>query len=174
MSTVCTWCDLPLAPDLTDTEIDHIIPLYWGGPDEPWNLQPLHKHCNRVKGNKLTGPARELARQHGISLTPRKQRAAQPTDTPETAQWLAEWYEAVNQIPERMTEDPWLLLNQKVLVSTLRRAVNRGMYLAWRDGRASLGDLARITGSSRTAVRKRIRIGLADKKFDSEARLAAS
>lgn len=31
-------------------EIDHIIPVVWGGTDEPENLQVLCKPCNLAKG----------------------------------------------------------------------------------------------------------------------------
>lgn len=32
--------------------IDHIIPLAKGGLDELDNLQPAHRHCNRLKSDK--------------------------------------------------------------------------------------------------------------------------
>jgi 5-methylcytosine-specific restriction endonuclease McrA len=32
--------------------VDHIIPLARGGLDELENLQPAHRHCNRVKSDK--------------------------------------------------------------------------------------------------------------------------
>ncbi len=35
-----------------DTEVDHIIPISWGGLSNPDNLQLTHKKCNRAKGWK--------------------------------------------------------------------------------------------------------------------------
>lgn len=167
--SICSWCGLPLPADRANVERDHIIPVYWGGPDAVWNLQDLHKACNRAKGNKLTVAARELAQEHGIALTPRKERTARLEVAPEISRWLAEWGEAIDQLPGRIAEDPWLIQSQEVMLSVLRRGANRGMYLAWRDGQASLGDLARLLGTSRAAARKRVRLGLADEAFDIEA-----
>lgn len=31
-------------------EADHIVPLAEGGLDEFENLQPVHRHCNQIKG----------------------------------------------------------------------------------------------------------------------------
>lgn len=42
----CIYCEL-----LSNT-VDHIIPQYHGGRDEPLNLVPCCKHCNSSKGKK--------------------------------------------------------------------------------------------------------------------------
>lgn len=31
-------------------ELDHVVPLYWGGPHTADNLEPACLHCNRSKG----------------------------------------------------------------------------------------------------------------------------
>ena len=66
----CPWCELPLADDLSDVAVDHIIPRCWGGPDVSWNRQLLHFKCNGPggKGDKLTDEARQLAELRGITL----------------------------------------------------------------------------------------------------------
>ena len=35
-------------------EIDHILPVKYGGPDDLWNLQPLQRENNRSKAGKFT------------------------------------------------------------------------------------------------------------------------
>lgn len=68
---MCPWCSLPLPADFTGTEIDHIIPRCRGGPHESWNMQLLHRDCNRGTGGKrrvLTDEARALADKHGVIL----------------------------------------------------------------------------------------------------------
>lgn len=47
----CALCQLPLAED--EFEIDHIIPVSHGGPNEAWNLQLLHPLCNQEKNDNL-------------------------------------------------------------------------------------------------------------------------
>lgn len=43
----------------TDTlQNDHIVPKKNGGPNEPWNLQPLCKMCNQLKGARYSGDYR--------------------------------------------------------------------------------------------------------------------
>lgn len=34
-------------------EVDHVIPLFAGGTNDPANLQPLCRRCNSNKGNRL-------------------------------------------------------------------------------------------------------------------------
>jgi 5-methylcytosine-specific restriction endonuclease McrA len=41
-------------------EVDHIIPLARGGPDELENKQPSHRDCNRRKSDQI---AEEMAHQ---------------------------------------------------------------------------------------------------------------
>ena len=40
----CHWCGNPGA-----TQIDHVVPLAEGGPDDETNLLPIHDHCHREK-----------------------------------------------------------------------------------------------------------------------------
>lgn len=57
-SRVCGLCGLgvdmalsgldPLGPN-----IDHIVPISWGGPDVPDNVQLAHRRCNQVKGDRF-------------------------------------------------------------------------------------------------------------------------
>lgn len=47
---ICGICDRLVGSDF---ELDHIIPLSRGGEHTATNLQLAHKHCNRVKHNKL-------------------------------------------------------------------------------------------------------------------------
>jgi 5-methylcytosine-specific restriction enzyme A len=42
--TVCALCGYPGA-----TEVDHIVPLAWGGADDLSNLQAAHKTCHAEK-----------------------------------------------------------------------------------------------------------------------------
>lgn len=67
---VCPWCSLPFAADLSDAEIDHIIPVSRGGPDDPWNLQLLHGRCNGTGGkfDQITKQALALVAQHGLVI----------------------------------------------------------------------------------------------------------
>ena len=68
---LCAWCKMPLPADLDKTDMDHILPKSYGGPDELWNLQVLHQSCNRssrAKGNHLTPEVVRLAFQHGIAV----------------------------------------------------------------------------------------------------------
>jgi hypothetical protein len=37
--------------------------------EDEWNLQLLHSFCNRVKRDRLTAQALDLAAAHGITLT---------------------------------------------------------------------------------------------------------
>lgn len=64
----CTWCSTSLSADLSRTQVDHVIPVSRGGPDEQWNLQLLHDSCNRAKRDKLTPQALALAAERGISI----------------------------------------------------------------------------------------------------------
>lgn len=46
-TTDCLICGKP------GKEIDHVIPVTWGGTSDNWNLQPLCGLCNATKGNQL-------------------------------------------------------------------------------------------------------------------------
>ena len=65
---ICPACGLPLPEDLTETEVDHIIPRSRGGPSAPWNKRLVHFKCNRAKWCRLTDEAVALAAEHGITL----------------------------------------------------------------------------------------------------------
>ena len=65
---MCPACKLPLPEDLSETEIDHIIPRARGGPNLPWNKQLVHFTCNRSKWTRLTPEAEALAAKHGVRL----------------------------------------------------------------------------------------------------------
>ena len=65
---MCPECELPLPEDLTETEIDHIIPRVRGGPEDAWNKRLVHFMCNRSKRFKLTDEAVALAAEHGVAL----------------------------------------------------------------------------------------------------------
>lgn len=45
--TVCHLCGAGGA-----TSADHLIPASHGGPDEYWNLAPVHVRCNTQRGNR--------------------------------------------------------------------------------------------------------------------------
>ena len=64
----CPWCTRPLPTDLTETHVDHIIPVAAGGPDEDWNYQLLHRACNLSKHITITPRAVALAAERGIVL----------------------------------------------------------------------------------------------------------
>lgn len=63
---ICPECGLQLPEDLSEAEVDHIIPKIRGGPDLPWNRQLVHLKCNRAKRFKLTDRAAALAAEHDI------------------------------------------------------------------------------------------------------------
>jgi hypothetical protein len=46
-------CALCLEPLDEKFEIDHIIPVHLGGPNEAWNLQLTHAKCNATKNGKF-------------------------------------------------------------------------------------------------------------------------
>ena len=48
----CTICQNKIL-EITDAELDHIIPYSQGGLTELANAQLLHRHCNRKKADKL-------------------------------------------------------------------------------------------------------------------------
>lgn len=65
---VCPWCERAIKPG-AKTDIDHIIPKACGVViEEDWNLQLLHRTCNRSKQDKITDQALALAAVHGIEL----------------------------------------------------------------------------------------------------------
>jgi hypothetical protein len=50
---ICGYCGNVIL-NIDDCEVDHVIPFSYGGATDIENAQLLHKHCNRVKGNKIT------------------------------------------------------------------------------------------------------------------------
>lgn len=48
---ICRHCGATQPP----LQIDHIIPLAWGGANDPSNLQVLCKPCNTTKGDRWPG-----------------------------------------------------------------------------------------------------------------------
>lgn len=64
----CPECGYALPGDLSETEVDHIIPRARGGPNVPWNKRLVHFRCNRRKRFKLTPEAEALAKEHGVVL----------------------------------------------------------------------------------------------------------
>lgn len=53
---VCYLCGQAL--DVSDVEIDHVIPLARGGTNDLDNLRVVHPSCNRAKGDRLVGERR--------------------------------------------------------------------------------------------------------------------
>ncbi len=49
---ICSYCGNAIL-DISDCEVDHIIPFSEGGPTEISNAQLLHRFCNHSKKNKL-------------------------------------------------------------------------------------------------------------------------
>lgn len=47
----CSLCGEPM-PDVSDIEVDHVIPVSKGGSDDPENLKLAHSRCNAKKGNR--------------------------------------------------------------------------------------------------------------------------
>jgi 5-methylcytosine-specific restriction endonuclease McrA len=47
----CAMCGRSPLEDGVKLQVDHKIPLEWGGTDDPDNLQPLCEECNRGKKN---------------------------------------------------------------------------------------------------------------------------
>lgn len=50
----CAICGGGLDPQ--GASLDHVVPLYKGGPDEPWNLTAAHPKCNHRKGSSNAQP----------------------------------------------------------------------------------------------------------------------
>jgi len=48
---LCSLCDEPM-PDVSDIEVDHVIPVSKGGTSEIENLKLAHSRCNAKKGNR--------------------------------------------------------------------------------------------------------------------------
>lgn len=63
----CGYC-LDELSDLADCNIDHVIPVALGGPDDEWNLQAVHRECDNAKGTAMTARAYELAAEHNVEL----------------------------------------------------------------------------------------------------------
>jgi 5-methylcytosine-specific restriction endonuclease McrA len=95
---MCPACKLPLPEDLSETEIDHIIPRARGGPNLPWNKQLVHFKCNRSKWTRLTPEAEALAVEHGVRLhlpIPSSAHANRPITRDESLQ--RDWWSAISE-----------------------------------------------------------------------------
>ena len=49
---VCFYC----GEELTDIDVDHVLPRQVINQDEIWNLVLAHRHCNQLKSDYLVGP----------------------------------------------------------------------------------------------------------------------
>lgn len=49
---VCFYC----GEELTDIDVDHVLPRQVINHDEIWNLVLAHRHCNQLKSDYLVGP----------------------------------------------------------------------------------------------------------------------
>lgn len=49
----CFYCGEPVGAKAT---FDHVIPLAYGGADEPANVVIAHRRCNQAKGDRLPTP----------------------------------------------------------------------------------------------------------------------
>jgi 5-methylcytosine-specific restriction endonuclease McrA len=61
VARVCGICGLPIDVTLPrqhpgSLELDHIVPRVYGGGDEPSNLRPTHRRCNRQRGAGRRNP----------------------------------------------------------------------------------------------------------------------
>lgn len=74
---ICAICGCEEGDTAARVEIDHVIPLEDGGPDELWNTQPVCRDCHTVKA---------ALRAHARHLTGRSARneKAEPGDRPAT------------------------------------------------------------------------------------------
>ena len=65
---ICTWCLDWLPDNLNGTHVDHVIPVAHAGPNEDWNFDLLHGHCNLVKQDQITDKAIALAESHSVDI----------------------------------------------------------------------------------------------------------
>lgn len=71
---VCWMCGFAVPLEGPAVVYDHKLPLELGGPDEDWNIWPLHKEpCDRIK---TAADRRRIAKAKRIE---RKRKAPQPT-----------------------------------------------------------------------------------------------
>jgi 5-methylcytosine-specific restriction endonuclease McrA len=49
IGNVCPLCGQPILP-IDKVHIDHILPVRFGGTNDPSNLQVVHEICNLTKG----------------------------------------------------------------------------------------------------------------------------
>lgn|SRR5574341_576176 len=52
-SARCALCGEPILPG-QGVERDHIVPISWGGVDGEWNVQIVHRSCNRRRNAGFT------------------------------------------------------------------------------------------------------------------------
>ncbi|EKO3818266.1 HNH endonuclease [Vibrio harveyi] len=50
--SICPLCGTKM--EYNDFEVDHIIPIKWGGGNESSNIQLVHAKCNRDKGSRVS------------------------------------------------------------------------------------------------------------------------
>jgi hypothetical protein len=46
---LCAWCSCKMTTE--EATIDHVIPVSFGGPDQPYNLIRACRSCNSARGN---------------------------------------------------------------------------------------------------------------------------
>jgi len=93
------WCKTPDRPISADApwntplapEIDHIIPLSYGGLDAEGNKRAAHRACNQSRNNRMTDGEKLFMREHPelllakarlALLPPRKKREPKPPKPP--------------------------------------------------------------------------------------------
>lgn len=62
-----------------ECELDHVVPTVWDRVDEPWNLWPCCRSCNRSKGSRMA--------RHWISSTLKRRLLKSGNN----ADWVEQW-----------------------------------------------------------------------------------
>ena len=68
---ICAGCKTEIR-DIHDFSWDHSQPKSLGGPDDVFNMQPMHKCCNEFKGNKLDTISVDMYLRHFEQITSTK------------------------------------------------------------------------------------------------------